>query len=188
MEGQGMQSFMDIIKTRRSVRKYEDTPVADDKLNTVLEAVKWAPSWANTQCWEIIVVKDAAIKQKLQTTLPAKGQPATNAVVQAPVLLAVCGKLESSGYYKSQVTTKFGDWFMFDLGIACENLCLTAHSLGLATVMVGLFDQDRAKEILQVPAGYEVVVLIPLGYPAKETSAPKRREVAEFTHRDTFGH
>ena len=77
---------------------------------------------------------------------------------------------------------------MFDLGIACENLCLAAHSLGLATVMVGLFDQDRAKDILQVPAGYELVVLIPLGYPAGETSTPKRREVAEFTHNNTFGH
>ncbi len=179
---------MEIIKTRRSVRKYEETPVPDDKLNTVLEAVKWAPSWANTQCWEIIVIKDAAVKQKLQATLPPKGQPAAKAIVQAPVLLAVCGKLESSGYYKSQVTTKFGDWFMFDLGIACENLCLTATSLGLGTVMVGLFDQDRAKEVLQVPAGYELAVLIPLGYPAKETSAPKRREVGDFTHSNTFGH
>jgi len=187
MEEENMPSFMDIIRTRRSVRKYEDAPVSDDNLNTVLEAVKWAPSWANTQCWEIIVVKDPAIKQQLQATLPAKGQPATQAVVQAPVLLAVCGKLESSGYYKGQVTTKFGDWFMFDLGIACENLCLAAHSLGLATVMVGLFDQDKAKEILQVPAGYELAVLIPLGYPAGKTAAPKRREVAEFTHSNLFG-
>ncbi len=182
-----MQSLMDIIKTRRSVRKYEDTPVDDDKLNTVLDAVKWAPSWANTQCWEIIVIKDPAIKQKLQDCLPPKGQPASKAVVQAPVLLAVCGKLESSGYYKGQVTTKFGDWFMFDLGIACQNLCLAAHGLGLGTVMVGLFDHDKAKNVLNVPDGYELAVLIPLGYPAKETSAPKRREVQEFTHSNTFG-
>ncbi|HBD08464.1 MAG TPA: nitroreductase, partial [Syntrophobacteraceae bacterium] len=64
-------------------------------------------SWANTQCWEIVVVKDPAMKAALQETL-AKGNPATKAVVDAPVLLTICGKLNSSGYYKDQVTTKFG--------------------------------------------------------------------------------
>ena len=181
-----MQDFMDVIKGRRSVRKYEETPVSDQKLETLIEAVKWAPSWANTQCWEIIVIKDPAIKEKLQTSLPAKGQPATKAIVHAPVVLAVCGKLKSSGYYKDLVTTKFGDWFMFDLGIACQNICLTAHSLGLGTVMVGLFDHDKAGKILNVPSGYELVLLIPLGFPAKQSSAPKRREISEFTHNDIF--
>lgn len=181
-----MQEFMDVVKGRRSVRKYEESQVTDDKLESVLEAVKWAPSWANTQCWEIIVIKDAAIKEKLQTALPPKGQPATKAIVQAPVVLAVCGKLKSSGYYNDIVTTKFGDWFMFDLGIACQNICLAAHSLGLGTVMVGLFDQDKANEILNVPQGYELVTLIPLGYPAKISAAPKRREISEFTHYESF--
>lgn len=181
-----MQDFMDVIRERRSVRKYEETHVPPEHLETILEAVKWAPSWANTQCWEIIVIKDAATKEKLQTALPPKGQPATKAIVQAPLVLAVCGKLESSGYYKDIVTTKFGDWFMFDLGIACQNLCLTAHSLGLGTVMVGLFDHDKANDILKVPQGYELVLLIPLGYPAKISSAPKRREIIDFTHYDSF--
>jgi nitroreductase len=75
---------------------------------------------------------------------------------------------------------------MFDLGIASQNLCLAAHHLGLGTVMVGLFDQDQAKAILNVPEGYELVLLIPLGYPAKKSSAPNRRPVREFTHYDSF--
>jgi nitroreductase len=75
---------------------------------------------------------------------------------------------------------------MYDLGIATQSLCLAAHDLGLGTVIAGLFDHDKAKEILGVPDGYEVVSLIPLGYPAKTPSSPKRREVEEFTHYDTF--
>jgi len=63
---------------------------------------------------------------------------------------------------------------------------LTSHSLGLRTVMVGLFDHDKAKEILKVPQGYELVLLIPLGFPAKISSAPNRREISEFTHHDIF--
>ncbi|MGA7875621.1 MAG: nitroreductase family protein, partial [Desulfoferrobacter sp.] len=94
-----MGELMKAIKDRRSIRKYEDKMVPDDFLNQVLEAVQWAPSWANTQCWEIIVVKEQATKQKLQETM-GKGNPATKAIVDAPVILAVCGKLKSSGYYK----------------------------------------------------------------------------------------
>jgi nitroreductase len=181
-----MQGFMEIVKGRRSIRKYEDKAVPPEALNAVLEAVRFAPSWANTQCWEVVVVTQASVKERLQATLPPKGNPAAGAIVQAPVVLALCGKLKSSGFYKDLVTTKFGDWFMFDLGIACQNICLTAHALGLGTVVVGLFDHDKARAVLNLPEGCELVVLIPLGVPAKVSAAPNRREIAEFTHRETF--
>lgn len=181
-----MPEFVEIVKTRRSIRKYEDRNVPPETLDTILEAVRWSPSWANTQCWEIVVVRDPAVKQQLQATLPPKGNPAAGAMLQAPVVLALCGRLKISGYYKDQVTTKFGDWFMFDLGIACQTICLTAHALGLGTVVVGLFDHDRAKAVLKVPEGYELVAMIPLGFPAKISSAPNRRETGEFTHQDAF--
>ena len=180
-----MTDLMEIIKERRSIRKYEEKDIPEELVNRVFDAVRWTPSWVNTQCWEIIVVKDKKIKEKLQDTI-SKGNPAAKSIVAAPVVLAVCGRLEKSGYYKDKVATKFGDWFMFDLGLATQNLCLMAHHLGLGTVIVGLFDHDRAKQILNVPAGYELVVLIPMGYPAKTPSAPKRREVEEFTHYDKF--
>jgi len=180
-----MADFMEIIKGRRSIRRYEEREIPEDALNKILEAIRWAPSWANTQCWEAIVVKDSTIKQKLQETL-APGNPATKAMVEAPAVIALCGMLQSSGYKKGQATTKLGDWFMFDIGIATQNLCLAAHHLNLGTVIVGLFDHDKAKEILEVPDGYEVVTLIPVGYPVREGKAPARREIDEFVHHDTF--
>lgn len=181
-----MQDFLEIIKGRRSVRKYEETAVPGEALNTILESVRWAPSWTNTQCWEVVVVRDRTVKEKLQASLPEKGNPAVKAMVQAPVVLAICGKLRSSGFYKDRPSTKFGDWFMFDLGIACQNLCLTAYHLGLGTVIVGLFDHDRAAAALDVPAGYELVVMVPLGYPAKQGAAPPRKEIEAFTHYERF--
>ena len=177
---------MEIIRGRRSIRKFKDREVAPEILNEILEAVKWAPSWTNNQCWEIINVKDPAIREQLQQTLPPKGNPAIKAIVSAPVLLAVCARTRSSEYYKDQATTKFGDWFMFDLGIACQKLCLAAYRHGLGTVIVGLCDHDRARHILKVPPGFEQVVLIPLGYPAKISKAPRRREVEEFVYHNTF--
>ncbi len=184
-EGYTMADLMEIIKTRRSVRNFQDKDVPDDLMNKVLEAVRWSPSWANTQCWEVIAVKGMELKQKLQETM-GKGNPATKSIVEAPVVLALCGKLQSSGYYKGQSTTKFDDWVLFDLGIATQSLCLAAHDQGLGTVIVGLFDQDKAGQALQLPEGYTVVALVPLGFPAKVPGAPKRREISEFLHRESF--
>ncbi|RLB12887.1 MAG: nitroreductase, partial [Deltaproteobacteria bacterium] len=82
--------------------------------------------------------------------------------------------------------TKFGDWFMFDLGIATQSLCLAAHSLGLGTVIVGLFEHDKVKQILNVPEEYEVVTIVPVGYPEKIPSAPKRKESKDFIHYGRF--
>jgi nitroreductase len=179
-----MTDLMGIIKGRRSIRRYQDKEVPEETLRVLLESIQWSPSWANTQCWEVVVVKDRATKEKLQATLVSN--PASKGIVEAPVVFALCGKLHSSGFYKGEVTTKFGDWFLFDLGIATQSLCLTAHSLGLGTVIIGLFNHDQAKEVLGVEEGYELAALIPVGYPAKESPAPKRREISEFTHYGKF--
>src|SRR5512135_1272015 len=87
------------IKGRRSIRKYKSDPVPEEALRAVLEAVQWAPSWANTQCCELIVVKDPKVKSELATTL-SKGNPATSSMTEAPVVVVVCGKKGISGYYK----------------------------------------------------------------------------------------
>ncbi len=180
-------NMVDIIKKRRSIRDYESREIPDESLKAILEAVGNSQSWANSQCWEIIVLTDPGVKKAVQEAVPP-GNPSFNAIVKAPVVLAVCAKLELSGYYGGVPPTKFGDWFMFDLGIITENICLTAHDLGLGTVVVGLFDQARAGAILSVPAGYELVSLIPVGYPipnAPVRNAP-RRDVKEFTHYNGF--
>lgn len=180
-----MAEIMEIIKGRRSIRRYQEKALPDGALNQILESIQWAPSWANTQCWEVIVIEDGAVKESLQEAVP-KTNPAVKSIVEAPVLMVICGKLDRSGYYKGQVTTKFGDWFLFDLGLASQNLCLTAQNLGLGTVIIGLFDHNKVKEILSVPDGFEVVAIVPIGYPAKDARAPKRREIGEFSHYEKF--
>ncbi len=177
--------WMDIIKNRRSIRKFEEREVEQEKIDTLLESVRWAQSWANTQCWEVVVVKDQEMKEKLQACVP-NNNPSYLAIVKAPVLFVFVAKLNQSGYYKGVVTTKFGDWFMFDIGVANQNFCLTAHALGLGGVVVGLFDHNKAKEILGVPEGYEVVTMVPVGYPAQNPKAPKRKEISDYVHFDKF--
>src|SRR4030065_171825 len=148
--------LMDAIKGRRSIRKYKPDPVPEEVLKTILEAVRWSPSWANTQCWEVILVKDQKMKSELATVL-SKGNPALSSITDAPVVVVLCGKKGVSGFYKGQAVTVKGDWLMFDTGIAMENLCLAAHALGLGTVVVGMFAHKKAEQILGVPGGVEGV-------------------------------
>jgi nitroreductase len=181
-----MSDLMKVILGRRSIRRYQEKDIPNEVLDDVLEAARWAPSWANVQPWEFVVVKDKSIKKQIQKNVPSRN-PSSLAIVKAPVLLVVCGQLKKSGYYDDQYPTKFGsDWFMYDLGLATQNLCLAAHASGLGTVIVGLFDHDRVGEVINLPANHEVLVLIPIGYPNQKPQPRKRRERDEFVHFDTF--
>jgi nitroreductase len=179
---------MDLIKSikgRRSIRKYKPDPVPEEALRMVLEAVRWAPSWGNTQCWKVIVVKNPNMKSQLANTLTATN-PARSSMTEAPLAVVLCGKKGVSGFKKGQEATVKGDWLMFDTGLAMQNLCLAAYALGLGTVIIGMFDHKKVEEILGVPQNIEVVAMTPLGYPVTEGSAPKRKELSEFIFYDKY--
>jgi len=183
---------LEAIQSRRSIRRYQDTPVDDKVLTAVLEAARWAPSWSNTQCWKFIVVREAGTRNKLADTLvPIPGadkNPAEKAVRSAPVVVIACAEREKSGYYDGKALTDKGDnWFMFDVALAMQNLALQAHALGLGTVHVGSFDAVKAAEILNVPGGFSVVEMTPLGYPDQQPGPRPRKELAEIIYYETWG-
>ncbi len=180
-----IMDVFEAIKGRRSIRKYEPDPVPDAVVDEVLDAVRWAPSWANTQCWEVIVIREPEIKAEVAETLPPTN-PALSSLKDAPVVLVFCAIRNRSGFKKGEVTTDKGDWFMFDIGLAMENLCLAAHSLGLGTVITGLFDAKKVESLLGVPENVSVVAMTPLGYPQGEVSAPKRKGLADFVFFETY--
>jgi len=177
--------LMESIKGRRSIRKYKPDPVSEEALQKVFEAVRWSPSWANTQCWELILVRDPNIKSELANTLTTTN-PARASMTEAPLVIVLCGKKGVSGFKKGEATTVKGDWLMFDTGIAMQSLCLAAHALGLGTVVIGLFDHTKAEAILSLPQNVEVVAMTPLGYPAAPGGAPKRKVVSEFVFSERY--
>lgn len=177
----------DAIMTRRSVRKFTDHYVTDGEIQKLLEAAQWAPSWSNTQCWEFIIIRERELIQKVVATY-SETNPARKCSESASVLIAVCGKSDLPGYRDGVKRTKFDSWYMFDLGIAVQNISLAAHDIGLGTVIVGSIDHDKCAEVLNVKPPYELVTIIPVGKPVElKKEGPKRREISEFTHRERFG-
>jgi nitroreductase len=177
---------IEAIKSRRSIRRYKPDNVDDHTLAAVLDAARWAPSWANTQCWRFIVVKDQNTKAELAATLAA-GNPATKAMLTAPVVIVACAELKKSGYHSEGPSTVKGEWYMFDVALAMQNLSLAAHTLGLGTVNIGLFDVLKVESILNIPKGFTVVEMTPLGYRDTEGRNPGRKELNEIVFKEKFG-
>ena len=180
---------LEAIKTRRSIRQYKTTSVDNEAIELVLGTARWAPSWANTQCWRFIVVRDSKIKSELANILSANN-PATDATRGAPVVIVACAELGKAGYLHRElgelVTDKGDWWYMFDVALAMQNLVLAAHSLGLGTVYIGAFDAKKTASILEVPQGFCVVGMTPLGYPAQEPGPRPRKELSEIVFYDKF--
>jgi len=174
------------IAQRCSVRRFTDQDVSNEQLQELMQAARLAPSWANTQCWEFIIVRDPAIKEKLAATMKNTNS-ASIAALNAPVVLVACGKLGSSGFYKGEAVTSKGDnWYLYDVGLATQNISLAAHDMGLGSVILGLFDADAAGKALNLPDSVTVVTLMPLGVPTKESKASPRKPLCEFVFKDTY--
>ena len=179
--------LLEAIKKRRSVRKFTDYYVTDNEIKEILEAARLAPSWANTQPWEFIIVRDGETIKEITGTY-SKTNPAKSCSETASALIVVCAKTKVSGFKDGQMRTKFPDWFMFDIGLAVQNLSLRAHDLGLGSVIVGSLDHDACKKIVQLPDGYEIVAVLPIGKPLdKDKEGPKKKELKEFVHLNVYG-
>jgi nitroreductase len=183
---------LDAIRNRRSIRKFKSDPVDDRVLEQVLDAARLAPSWSNVQAWKFIVVRKAATRALLADTIrahPALGlNPAANGVRNAPVVIVALAEKGLSGYFNGQAATDKGDsWFMFDMGIAMQNLVLAATALGLGTVHVGLFDVQKVSTLLEVPSTHEVVEMTPLGYPEYQPNPRPRKPLSDIIFNEKFG-
>jgi len=157
-------SVMDAIKTRKSVRDYLAKAVEDEKLNAVLEAARIAPSAGNRQEWRFVIVLEVETRKKLAAV--AGGQAF---VGEAPVVIVACAETDGHVMRCGQPC------YPIDLAIALDHMSLAAVDLGLGSCWVGLFDEEKVKEILHIPNEIRVVELMPLGYPSDPSPIAKNR-------------
>ena len=158
--------FMDLVKKRRSIRKYKPEPVPKEDIEYILEAARQAPSWANRQCWRYIVVSDEATRKKITMREWA---------AKAPIVIVGCGDPTKAGNLDGR------PYYMLDMGISMEHLVLAAAEKGLGTCWIGgQFDEKVVREALGIPESHRVVALTPLGYPDESPAAKDRKPLAEL--------
>ena len=161
--------FSELIKKRYSVRAYKADPVEDDALNQVLEAARLAPTAANRQPFQLVVIPTAGREAELKRIYNRDW------FVQAPLVICACG-IPAQGW-----TRRDGkNYTDVDVAIAMDHLILAAASLGLGTCWIGAFDPTAARQVLGLPDGVEPIAFTPLGYPADQPRPKKRKALSEL--------
>ncbi len=163
------------IQGRRSIRKYKSTPVEEDKLNKILDSVRFAPSASNAQNWKFVVVRDENIRRKLAEAAGGQGF-----VAEAPVIIVACGTEVDSVMLCGQFR------YNINVSIAVTHILLAAYELGLGTCWLGRFEEDKVKKLLNIPEGVRVVAITPLGYPDEVAELKPRKNLAEIVSYDTY--
>ena len=162
------------IEVRKSVRSYLDTPIEEEKLALVMEAVRLAPTASNAQEQKVVVVQDAALREKL-----AEACRNQKMVAEAPVVLVVCANNQRMMPCEQPAHT-------VDASIVASFIMLQATELGLSTCWLGAFFTDQVRPLLNVPEEYAIVAVMPIGYAAAEGRERDRKDLVEFFVEDTF--
>lgn len=164
--------MLDLIKKRRSIRKYTDAAVSEDQIRAMLEAAMAAPSGHNEQPWEFIVVRDGALRQKLADT-----HQWAKMCARAPVVFVICGHEHESKHW------------IADTSAATENLLLEAAALDLGTVWIGIYPtveyEERVRDTLDIPADVRILCLVACGHPA-ETKPPHTKYDPAKVHYERY--
>lgn len=206
------ESFLRLIKARRSVRSFRPDSIPDDDIDRIIEAARWAPSGGNSQPWEFIVIKDQTTKDRIAEMVREQGEytrkveltreeqlrfggptsPVREPVFKnAPVLILVLGDPRTKEAYPLLTMLTRGDsHFASSLASAFLYMTLAATSLGLGSQWVSAtgspYVKPLLKELLSIPGDMEIYDMLVVGYPAYEPKSRFVRETVEMIHRDRF--
>ncbi len=201
----------EVIKRRRSIRRFKPDLIPDEKIKILLESARLAPSGTNTQPWRFIIVKDEKTKKKLQ-----KASHNQRHIRNAPVIIVCCANLKAfkefpkrvdelieSGalpertrevfvpYLKKGMSTVTRDALMVaaaaNVAIAVEHIVLQAVEIGLGTCWVRWYEDDNVKEILDIPDHVEVMALLPIGIPDEDPLQRPRLNLDEIVYKEKYG-
>lgn len=167
------------IKERRSIRKFKEQSVKPDAIVALIEAAQMAPSWKNSQVSRYYAVTKPETREKILACLPDFN---IESVKNAPVLIVttvVNGRsgFERDGSYSSHLKDGFQ---YFDNGLQVQNICLKAYDLGLGTLILGLYDNEKIQTVLDIPNEQIIVSIIAVGYPDISPDAPKRKPIEDI--------
>lgn len=166
--------FYKVIENRTSNKSYKSTPIPTEKLDKIINAALMAPSWKNKTCYRFIFISGQNLIEQISNTIINKTDKTANAVKQAPITAVIVANPSESGDNANK------SYFMVDCGIAMEHLILAATNEGYGTCWIGSFEEDTVRKILNIPEGFRVVAMTPIGetnededdehYPPKDIS------------------
>ena len=165
---------LDIIKRRRSVRRFDGATIPKDAMEQILEAGRWAPSGANAQPWRFIVVTEKETLKSIAECCYYKVFKSRH-VGEASAAVVICADPEAG----SQTYT-------LDAAIAGTNMTLMATSLGIGSCWIGAFEEETMKKMMRIPEHLKIIALIALGYEIGKAAVPPRLPLSSIAHYETY--
>jgi nitroreductase len=156
--------------TRRSIRKFQQKEIPRDQLNLILEAGQNAPSAMNKQPWHFIIVSDEEKKRELSKGLFSRF------IKDAPIAIVGCAHQDRIG----------GRWSQISTAIALQNMVIAGWAMGIGSCWIGAFNEDKVRQLLNIPKNYDIVGIIPFGYPAKIPKPKRKKPLEKITSINTF--
>lgn len=168
---------IECLVTRRSIRNYTKEPVSAGDIENVVEIAQMVSCWENTQPVRYVAVLDNDLKNRIADECTKKFPWNTENIHEAPALIVLCTVKGLSGYEPNgeASTTKGTHWQSFDAGMAADHFCLAARAVDLGTLIMGRYDEEKIKEILDLPEEYDVSCIIAVGHPEVIPAANERK-------------
>lgn len=174
-----LMELQTVLEKRRSIRKYVDKPVSDEDLHKIIQAAILAPSWKNSQVTRYYIATSTETLQKVKEALPEFNQ---HNVENAPILIVSTIVLDRSGFERNgNASNELGNgWGYYDCGMHNMNLLLKATELGLSTLVMGIRDAQKIREIFDIPSNESIVSVIAVGYSDFEVEMPQRKQFEDI--------
>lgn len=170
-------SVLDVIKTRRSIRRFKKEPISNEDAERILDAARLAPSGGNQQRWKFIYINDPQVLRMIRNCSPGFYGDAASVIV--------IGISEESGAFNR---TAYRDIIgILDAGFAAENILLAAHALGLGGCAIASFNEIGIKQILNAPEGWKPILLVSLGHPYELPRIPPKKKLYEVVNLNEYG-
>lgn len=166
------------IETRRSIRRFTNRPIEKALIEKLVSEAQFSPTWKNSQTTRFTAITGRSVLDEICSALPGFN----SAVVQtSPLLMAISAVTKRSGFEKDGTpSTNLGEAYTyFDCGATVQTFCLAANNLDIGTVILGIFDSAKIKDILAIPENEEFVVLVACGYKSADAQMPPRRALEE---------
>jgi nitroreductase len=158
--------FLELARSRRSIRAYNGRKISRDDLNLCVEAARHAPSACNSQPWKFIIADEPDTRSKIADRV-FSGAYQMNAFAReaAAFIVIVAEKMKLPAWMGNKLRRT--DFRKMDIGMACQNLVLQAQQMGIGTCILGWFNEKELRKILSIPRTKRIELVISLGYPAE---------------------
>ena len=172
--------FYDVVKSRKSIKKFKNTPVNAEKLTKMIDSAMMSPSWKNNTSYKFILVDEKNKLEQISKSIMNKDNSAAQSILDAPMTAVIVAKPDDSGEVENR------EYYLVDSAIAMEHFILSATNEGYGTCWIAAIDEDIIKKALSIPQNYKVVAMTPIGEIAECKEHNDKKDAKDFVFLNTW--